>query len=120
MLFSQCNRAGWRVAIGLRTLLIGLFFLASHPQVFDPLGDYSPLRESRLVSPKEYIESAALSWGFKSNGGQGEESFLTAAVHHHVQVERASILHVNHKLGLHSPTLIGSFLIRSPPANLGA
>ena len=114
------NSARSRVAIGLRTLLISLFFFASHPQVLDPLRDYSPLRESRLVSLKDFVETAALTRGFKSNGDQGEGSFLATAVHHHVQVEWASILHVSNKAAIHKPTLVGSFLIRSPPAKRAA
>jgi len=114
------NSARSRVIIGLRRLLISLFFFASHPQVLDPLGDYSPLSESQLVSLKDFVEAAALTRGFKSNGGQGEESFLATAVHHHVQVEWASILNVGDNPSIHKPTLIGSFLIRSPPAKRAA
>jgi hypothetical protein len=80
------------------------------------LNDASPLNESRLVSTKEFIETAALRRGFKSDGTQGQESFLATGILYHVQVQQASILHVNHKLGIHEPTLV-SFLIRSPPAN---
>jgi hypothetical protein len=105
------------IAIALQTFLIGVFFFGSLPQVFDPLGDYSPLNESRLVSTKDFIETAALRRGFKSDGTQGQESFLATGVLYHVQVQRASILHVNHKPAIHKPTLVGSFLIRSPPAN---
>jgi len=121
MFFSRNrNSAGWRLSIGLQPLLISLFFFASHPHVFDPLGDYSPIRESRLVSFKDFVETAALTRGFKSNGDQGEESFLATAVHHHVQVEWASILHVSNKAAIQKPTLVGSFLIRSPPAKRAA
>jgi hypothetical protein len=114
--FRNHNSAGWRIAIGLRTLLISLFFFASHSQVFGPLGDHSSRNESRLVSPKEYIESAALSRGFKSDGGPGQETFLATAALHHVQVQRARVTPVNQDLGIHGPFLVGSFLIRSPPA----
>jgi len=121
MFFSRNrNSAGWRLTIGLQPLLISLFFFASHPHVFDPLGDYSPIRESRLVSLKDFVETITLTRGFKSNGGQGEKSFLATTGHHHVQVQRASIFHVSNKAAIHKPTLIGSFLIRSPPARRAA
>ena len=110
------NQTCQLIVIALQTFLIGVFFFGSLPHVFDPLGDYSPLNERRLVSTKEFIETAALRRGFKSDGSQGQESFLATGVLYHVQVQRASILHVNHKLGIHEPTLVGSFLIRSPPA----
>lgn len=117
MLLSRKRNQGCQlIAIALKTFLIGVFFFGSLPQVFDPFGDYSPLNESHLVSTKEFIETAALRRGFKSDGGQGQASFIATAVHHQVQVQRA-ILHVNHKLGIQEPTLVGSFLIRSPPAN---
>src|SRR5262245_7791680 len=119
-LFRKRDQTCQLRAIGLRTLLISLFFFASHPRVFDPLGDYSPLSESQLVSLKDFVEAAALTRGFKSNGGQGEESFLATAVHHHVQVEWASIINVSNKPSIHKPSLIGSFLIRSPPAKRAA
>jgi hypothetical protein len=76
---SQVQPACQLIAIALQTFLIGVFFFGSHPQVFDPLSDYSPLDESRLVSTKEFIEIAALRRGFKSDGSQGQESFLASA-----------------------------------------
>jgi hypothetical protein len=116
MLLSRKRNQTCLIAIALKTFLIGVFFFGSHPQFFDPLVDGSPLNESRLVSTKEFIETAALRRGFKSDGSQGQESFLATGVLYHVQVQRASILDVNRKLGIHEPTLVGSFLIRSPPA----
>ena len=115
LLSRKRNQTCQLIAIALQTFLIGVFFFGSLPQVFDPLGDYSPLNESRLVSTKEFIETAALRRGLKSDGGQGQESFLATGVLYHVQIQRASILDVNRKLGIHEPTLVGSFLIRSPP-----
>lgn len=115
LLSRKRNQACQLIAIALQTFLIGVFFFGSHPQGFGPLDDQSRSQESRLVSPKEFIDTAALSRGFKSDGSQGRESFLAAGVLHHVQVQRASILNVNRKLGIHDPTLAGSFLIRSPP-----
>jgi hypothetical protein len=118
MLFSRNrNRAGRRAAIGFCTLLIGLFFFASNPRIFNPLDDYSPLRENRLVSPNDFVETAALSRGFKNDGGQGQENFLATAMRHHVQVQRVSSLLVTQNLGIQKPTLLSSFLIRSPPAS---
>lgn len=108
------------IALALQTFLVGVFFFGSLPHVFDPFGDYSPLNESRLVSTKEFIDTAALRRGLKSDGGQGQESFLATGVLYHVQIQRASILNVNHRLGIHEPTLIGSFLIRSPPRKRAA
>jgi hypothetical protein len=116
LLSRKRNQTCQLTAIALQTFLIGVFFFGSHPQVFDPLGGYSPLNESRLVSTKDFIETAALRRGFRSDGSQGQEKFLTTGVLYHVQVQRASILHVNHKPAIHEPTLV-SFLIRSPPAN---
>jgi hypothetical protein len=116
LLSRKRNQTCQLIAIALQTFLIGVFFFGSHPQVFDPLGDYSPLNESRLVSTKEFIETAALRRGFKSDNSRSQESFLGTAVLYRVQIQRASVLNVNHKLGIHEPTLIGSFLIRSPPA----
>lgn len=110
------NRTGRRVSIGLRALLIGVFFFASYPQLFGQLGDYTPDNESRLLSPKGLVETAALSRGFKSDGGQGQESFLATAAHHQIQIQQASTLYVYRKLRIRKPTLVGSFLIRSPPA----
>ena len=103
------------IALALHTLLVGIFFFGSLPHVFDPLGDYSPLNESRLVSTKEFIETAALRRGFKSDESRNQESFLAPAVLYHVQIQRAAILNVNHRLGIHEPAPVGSFLIRSPP-----
>ena len=105
------------IALALQTFLIGVFFFGSLPHVFDPLGDYSPLNESRLVSTKEVVETAVLRRGTKRDDSRSGESFLASAILYHIQIQRASILNVNHKLGIHQPTLVGSFLIRSPPAN---
>jgi hypothetical protein len=116
LLSRKRNQTCQLIAIALKTFLIGVFFFGSQPQVFDPLGEDGPLNESRLVSTKEFIETAALRRSFKSDGTQGQQSFLATGVLYHVQVQRASILHVNHKLSIHEPTLV-SFLIRSPPAN---
>jgi len=102
------------IALALQTFLIGVFFFGSLPHVFDLFGDYSPLNESRLASTKEFIETVALRRGFKSDDNRNQGSFLAPGVLYHVQIH-ASILNVNHKLGIHQPTLIGSFLIRSPP-----
>jgi hypothetical protein len=115
LLSRKCNPACQFIAIALQTFLIGVFFFGSHPQVFDPLGNYSPLNESRLASTKEFIETVALRRGFKSDDNRNQGSFLAPGVRYHVQIQQASILNVNHKLGIHQPTLIGSFLIRSPP-----
>ena len=118
MLFSRKREQTCElIALALQTLLVGIFFFGSLPHVFDPLGDYSPLNESRLVSTKEFIETAALRRGFKSDDSWNQESFLAPGVLYHVQIQRASIFNVNHRLGIHQPTLVGSFLIRSPPAN---
>jgi hypothetical protein len=115
LLSRRRNPACQLIAIALQTFLIGVFFFGSHPQVFYPLGNHSPLNESRLVSPKEFIETAALSRGFKSDDSQSRQIRLATGVLHHVQVKRASILNLNRKLGIHEPALAGSFLIRSPP-----
>jgi hypothetical protein len=115
VLSRKRNQACQLIAIALRTFLIGVFFFASHVPFFAPLGDDSPLHERRLVSPKEFIENAALSRGFKSDGSQNRESFFSVGVRHHVQVQRAAMLHLTRKLGVHEPPLSGSFLIRSPP-----
>jgi hypothetical protein len=115
LLSRKRNRACRLIAIALQTFLIGVFFFASHVAVFDPLGHDSPLHERRLVSPKEFIDTAALSRGFKSDDSQSRQILLATGVLHHVQVQRASILNLNRKLGIHEPALAGSFLIRSPP-----
>jgi hypothetical protein len=120
LLSRKPNQTCQLIATALQTFLIGVFFFASHVAVFDPLGNDSPLHERGLVSPKEFIDTAALSRSFKSDGSQSRESFLAAAVLHDVQVTRASILNLNRKLGIHEPALAGSFLIRSPPPKHGS
>ena len=77
------------ITLALQTFLIGVFFFGSLPHV--------------------------LRRGFKIDDSRNQESFLAPGVLYHVQIQRAAILNVNHNLGIHEPTLSGSFLIRSPP-----
>jgi hypothetical protein len=119
MLFSFQYRALAQLfTLSLHTFLLGIFVLASTPQLSDRAGDYRPARDSRLAALHAPIEGTALNREVKRRDVPSWLSFLAPTRFRQAQVQRAARLSFPIVESSYQRPPAGALSIRSPPLQI--
>ena len=116
MLFSENRSESSRLfAIVVQTFLVGIFVLASLPQISNLPVDQLPIRDSTFVSPAGTFDGAVLNRTFKTYEWQGHERFVVAGGLQDVRLQSESIRNDRYDHGRYQSPVLSFSSIRAPP-----
>jgi hypothetical protein len=116
MLFSRKRSESCRLlAIIVQTFLVGIFVLASLPQIHNLPVDQLPIRDSSFVSPAGTFDGAVLRRTFKTYEWQGHERFVIAGGLLHVRLRSGSIVNKRYDQGRYQSLVLSFSPNHSPP-----
>lgn len=117
LLFRNLSKTSRGFCTAFQILLIGCFFLASHPQLSGPAGDDAGVHDVSLAALKHQIDYFTIGTNRADDYSQQREASHCTELLHRFRFDRVALLTANQPHVLCRRFVLSPLSIRAPPSN---